>query len=83
MGSSDFLVDASFLDALGKLAGFKTVAVTLTVQLYAEGVNPELKSSNYYKLDEYLKVMLGAGEAGKFDETGRYCLFYHPRGRAA
>ena len=83
MGSTDFLLEASFLDALGKLTGFKTVVVTLTVQLWAEGLNPELKTSNYYRLDEYLKVMLGAGEAGKFDKAGRYCLTYHPRGHAA
>ena len=83
MGFSDFLLEASFLDALGKLTGFKTVFVTLTVQLWAEGVNPELKTSNYHRLDEYLKVMLGGGEAGKFDKAGRYCLTYHPRERAA
>ena len=83
MGSSNFLLEASFLDALGKLTGFKTVVVTLTVQVWAEGVNPELKTSNYHRLDEYLKVMLGGGEAGKFDKAGRYCLTYHPLGHAA
>ena len=41
------------------------------------------KVSKYKMLDEYLTVMLGAGEVRKFDEAGYYCLTYHPRGRVA
>ena len=77
VNSNDFLLEASFFDALGKLTGFKTVVVRLrTVRL-------KFKNSNYDMLDEYLKVMLGGGEAAKLDEAGRHCLTYHPRGRAA
>ena len=42
----------------------------------------KLKASKYDMIDEYLTLMLGAGEAGKFDEAGWYCLMYHPRGGA-
>lgn len=77
---SDYLLEASFVDALGKLTGFKTVAVTVKMLHF---MRPDCNGPNYNILDEYLKVMLGGGEGGKFDKAGRYCLTYHPRGRAA
>lgn len=77
---SDFLLEASFLDALGKLTGFKTVIVEL---MLINGSVGRLKSSTYRTLDEYLSVMLGAGEAEELDEDGYYRMTYHPRGRTA
>lgn len=81
--SANFLLEASFLDALGKLTAFKTVVVRLQFMDADEETVRRFKPSTYKTLGEYLKVTLGVEEAGKFDEDGCYCLTYHPLERAA
>ena len=96
--STDFLLDASLLDALGKLTGFKTVVVTLMAlpPFWIERLRwwgpqaPKYDDLDEYDtldefdiLDEHLKAKLGAGEKGEFDKRTPYRLTYHPRGRAA
>ena len=55
---SDSLLGASFLDALGKLTGFKPVFVTLRAEDVSQHAVRNFESSTYKTLDKYLKVML-------------------------
>lgn len=80
---TDILLEASFLDALGKLTGFKTVVLKLTAVRWSWSGNTQrdIKALKYDVLDGYLKARLGAGEKGKLDDKTPYCLTYQPRGR--
>ena len=81
---TDFPLESSFLSVLGNLTGFKTVVLRLLSMKNAfEGLEMVITPA-YKTLDEYLKMKLGDGEAGRwFDESRTYCLTYHPRERAA
>ena len=78
--SDKFLSEVSFLDSLGKLTAFKTVALELC------GRMDSVQERTSEKLDAYLSVMLGPGELSfemgdwRFGQLHR--LTYHPCRRA-
>lgn len=76
-----FLLDASFLDTLGKLTGFQIMDLKMAfVNDDLDGIY-EVSLPTYETLSGYLEGKLGAGDGGGFDGDGYYRLRYHPRGR--
>ena len=74
--SDQFLSQVSFLDSLGKLAGFRTVL------LIHFGEMNIIQGPTFKTLDEYLSVTLGPGEPSFGVHDWRFkrchCLTYHP-----